>query len=131
VMTEWIANSTDAPAVGLLHIEDDGGSAIDGALECGIGIVGGEDDANGSSLEGFRAEVLEVGSLVCDPEGGSIDGEVADDSAVFSVVTEDLLGSEGCFVEVDGLCSVAYGEKWDDCGRGGNVRHVRSAPMSL
>src|SRR5215469_10757668 len=90
VVAEGIDDAAEIPAIGILHLDDYGCSGFDGAPEGGVGVVDGEDHADGSTFEGLGAEVLEVGSFVRDPEAGAVDGEVADDGAALVVVAEDL-----------------------------------------
>ena len=52
VVAEGVADAPDAPAVVLtLNGPDDGGSGGDGLVEEGVGIIDGEDDADGAYSE--------------------------------------------------------------------------------
>ena len=61
----------------------------------------------------------------------AVDGEIRDYGAGRVFVAEELFGSEGGFVEVDGFGSVSDGEEGGDGGRDGIVRHGWFAPVFL
>jgi hypothetical protein len=116
VVAEGVEDAAYAPGVLGSYGADDGGSGGDGAVEGGVGVVDGEDHADGAAVEGLGAEVLVFGGFVGDPEAVAVDGEIRDYGAGGVFVAEDLLGSEGGFVEVDGFGSVADGEEGGEGG---------------
>jgi hypothetical protein len=130
-MAEGVEDAAYAPGVLGSDGADDGGSGGNGAVEGGFGVLGGEDHADGAAVESLGAEVLVLGGFVGDPEAVAVDGEVGDYGAGWVFVAEDLFGSEGGFVEVDGFGSVADGEEGGEGGGDGIVRHGRLAPVTL
>src|SRR5215467_10569558 len=118
VVAEGVDDAAEAPAIFVGHGVDDGGSGFDGAFEGSVGVVGGEDHADGSAVEGFGAEVFVFGGFVGEPEARSVDGQVGNDGAVGAVEVEEFFGAEGGFVEGDGFAAVADGEEGGDGGWG-------------
>ena len=57
-MAEGVDDAADAPAVVVFHVDDNGGSGGDGFFEGGVGVVDGEDHADGAAVEGFGLEFL-------------------------------------------------------------------------
>lgn len=109
VVAEGVADAAYAPAVVLVFDRpDDGGSGGDGSVEEGVGVVDGEDEAHGASLQGVRAGVLVVGGLIGQPEGCAGDFKLGDGGAGFGRDEEEDAGSEGGLVEGYGFGSVAY-----------------------
>ena len=64
MVAEGVDYAADAPAVVVFHGPDDGGSGGYGAVEGGVGVVYGEDHADGAAVEGLGAEVLVLGGFV-------------------------------------------------------------------
>lgn len=120
VVAEGVDEAADAPIVVVGHLPDDGGPGSDGPVEGGVGIVDGEDDADGAAVEALWAVVLVLGRFVGEPELGSVDCQFGDDGAAAVVVTELLGRSEGGSVELDCLDAVADGEEGSD-GRSSDV----------
>jgi len=100
-------------------------------VEGGVGVFNGEDHADCAAVEGLGAEVLVFGRFIGDPEAVAVDGEIRDYGAGRVFVAEDLIGSEGGFVEVDGFGSVADGEEGSEGGWDWIIRHSRIAPVTL
>src|SRR5215469_1916095 len=116
MVAEWVDDTAYAPAVVVFHVPDDGCPCVDGALECCVGVLSGEDHADGAPTERLGAEVFVGGGLVGDPECCSVDGKLGDDRAVGSVEAEDFGSSEGGFVEVDCFGCVPDGKHGGDGG---------------
>jgi hypothetical protein len=116
VVAEGVEDAADAPGVLGADGADDGGAGGYGTVEGGVGVFGGEDHADGAAVEGLGAEVFVLGGLVGDPEAVAVDGEVGDYGAGGVFVAEDLFGSEGGFVEVDGFGCIADGEEGGEGG---------------
>ncbi len=58
-MSEGVGDAAHSPAIGLVGDGPDyGGSRGYGLVEDGVGVVDGEDDAQGASVERFGAEIL-------------------------------------------------------------------------
>jgi hypothetical protein len=77
VVAERVDDPAYAPDVFGPYLADDGCSGVDCALEGGVGIIDGEDHADGATVEGFGTEVLVLGGLVGHPEARwSVDREI-------------------------------------------------------
>ena len=115
VVAGGIDEAADAPAVVLVGDRpDDFGSGGDGAVEDNVGIVDGENEADGRAAEGFGAEILVLRGFFGDPELGALNGEVSDGRAFIDA--EEDSGAEGGLVEVDGASTVADREHGGEVG---------------
>ena len=116
-MSEGVGYPAHPPVVGLIGDRpDDCASGSDSAVEDGVRVVDGENEADGASVERLGAEVLVFRRLISEPEVRSVDGEISDDRAAFGRCAEDHRRSEGGLVEVDGPSSVADVEEWGEGG---------------
>jgi hypothetical protein len=129
VVAEGVEDAADAPAVVVFHGPNDSGAGCDGAVEGGVWVFDGENHADGAAVEGLGAEIFVLGGFVCDPEAVAVDGEIADYAGGWIFVAEELFGSEGGFVEVDGPGSVADGEERGEGGGDGIIGHGGLAPL--
>ena len=115
MVPEGVGDASEAPAVGLVGDRpDDGGSGGNGTVEDSVGIVDGEDEADGGSVKRRGAEVVVRGGFVGEPEFCSVDGEMRDDGAAFGRGLHEDGGSEGGLIEGDGSGSVADIEEWGE-----------------
>jgi hypothetical protein len=131
VVAEGVEDAAYAPGVLGSDGADNGGAGGYGAVEGGVWVFDGQDHADGAAVESLGAEVLVLGGFVGDPEAVAVDGEVGDYGAGGVFEVEDLFGSEGGFVEVDGFGSVADGEEGGEGGGDGGVWHGWFAPVLL
>ncbi len=129
VVAEGVEDAAYAPVVFGIDGADDGGTGGYGAVGGRVGGFGGEEHGDGAAVEGLGAEVFVFGGFVADPEAVAVDGQVRDYGAGGVFEAEDLFGSEGGFVEVDGFGCVADGEEGGEGGGDGIVRHGRLAPV--
>jgi hypothetical protein len=95
VVAEGVEDAAYAPGMFCPDGADDGGASGYGAVECGVGVVDGEDHADGAAVEGLGAEVFVLRGLVGDPEAETIDGEIADYACGRVLVAEEFFGFEG------------------------------------
>lgn len=116
MVAEGIDDAAYAPTVLLRHRGDLRGACLQRALEEGIGIGHGEDHADGAATERFRAEIFVLRRLVTEPKFRAVYGESGYHAAAGVFETEGFAGSEGGFVEFDGLSAVANGEPRRDRG---------------
>jgi hypothetical protein len=116
MVAEGVNDAANAPTVLFGDERDFLGASFDGALEHGVRIRDGENHTDGSTVQGFRAEIFVFGGFVTEPEFSAVDGEARDDATVGGIEAENFGGPKGGFVEVHSFRAVANGQP----GRYGN-----------
>lgn len=107
MVAEGVNNAANAPAVLFGDGRDFFGASFQGALEQRVWIWNGENHADGSAVQSFRAEILVFGGFVTEPEFSAVDGEACDDATVGRIEAEYFGGAKGGFVEIHSVRAVA------------------------
>jgi hypothetical protein len=107
MVAEGVNNTANAPAVLFGDGRDFLGASLQSALEHGVWIRNGENHADGSAVQGFRAEISVFGGFVTEPEFGAVHGQTGDDATVGRIEAENLGGAKSGFVEVHRFRAVA------------------------
>lgn len=107
MMTEGVNNAANLPAVLFGDRRDFFGASFQGALEHGVRVRNGENHADGSAVQRFRAEIFVFGGFVTEPEFSAVHGKACDDATVGRIEAKNFGGAKGGFIEAHSLRAVA------------------------
>src|SRR5579863_3301639 len=112
MVSEWVGNPSEAPAILVTHRPDDGGSRRHSSRENGVGIFHNHHHPHRPAAQRLRAEISVFGRLVGNPEFRSLHAEPRNDLPFLVVDPEQFPRPESLPVELHGPCAFSHREHW-------------------